>query len=110
VVNNLRDIGTDAEAGKRTLAVRMGPGATKAEYAFLLLLALSVPPLGILSFQWGTWSLLTLLSAVLIAKPAVTVLAFSPSGDPRTLIPPLGATARAAGLYGLLLGVTLALA
>jgi len=32
VVNNLRDIDTDRVAGKRTLAVRLGAGATRAEY------------------------------------------------------------------------------
>src|SRR5205807_8046366 len=43
VVNNLRDIATDARAGKRTLAVRVGASATRAEYVFLLVLAFVAP-------------------------------------------------------------------
>lgn len=46
VVNNLRDIETDSKVDKRTLAVRLGPRGTLAEYvaliagAYLILLAL----------------------------------------------------------------------
>ncbi len=48
VVNNLRDIASDARSGKRTVAVRIGAEATKVEYfalvctAFISLLMLSV--------------------------------------------------------------------
>lgn len=38
VVNNLRDIETDRQAGKSTLAVRLGAPFTRAQYALLLLL------------------------------------------------------------------------
>ncbi|MBI3246406.1 MAG: 1,4-dihydroxy-2-naphthoate polyprenyltransferase [Deltaproteobacteria bacterium] len=38
VVNNLRDIETDRQAGKRTLAVRLGAPLTRAQYTLLLLL------------------------------------------------------------------------
>jgi 1,4-dihydroxy-2-naphthoate octaprenyltransferase len=49
VVNNLRDIATDARAGKRTLAVRIGAAATRRQYAalvaapFAVVAALAVP-------------------------------------------------------------------
>ncbi len=36
VVNNLRDIRTDAQAGKRTLAVMLGERGTRREYALLV--------------------------------------------------------------------------
>lgn len=43
VVNNLRDIPTDATAGKRTLAVILGRERTAIEYALLLGIAFAVP-------------------------------------------------------------------
>ncbi len=48
VVNNLRDIHADRQAGKRTLAVRLGERAARAQY--LLLLAASFLLLPILAF------------------------------------------------------------
>jgi 1,4-dihydroxy-2-naphthoate octaprenyltransferase len=43
VVNNLRDIASDARTGKRTLAVRLGARAARAEYASLLAVAFAAP-------------------------------------------------------------------
>ena len=52
VANNLRDVGSDAETGKRTLAVVLGDRDTRVLYA-----ALVVVPLGmtlVLSLRaWG---------------------------------------------------------
>src|SRR3954470_15843557 len=58
VANNLRDIPTDREAGKLTLAVRLGEDRTRIFYALLLLLAL-VALIGVaLTTTW--WALLAL--------------------------------------------------
>ncbi len=43
VVNNLRDLDADCEAGKRTLAVRIGDHATRIEYTLMLVGAYLVP-------------------------------------------------------------------
>jgi 1,4-dihydroxy-2-naphthoate polyprenyltransferase len=105
VVNNLRDIPTDARAGKRTLAVRIGPGATKAEYVLLLLVALAVPPLGIGWFGWPPTALAALLVAPVAIRPLRTVFTYRHAEE---LIPTLGQTARVVALYGGLLALGLA--
>ena len=89
VVNNLRDRETDARAGKRTLAVRLGVGGSRAEYAALLA-------------GWSPWTLLA-WAGVAAAGPALATVMRSrrPEGLDRALI----STGRALALYGLLLGV-----
>ena len=65
VVNNLRDIKTDSQAGKRTLAVRIGIKGTRIEYFLCVLLSYIVPGimwgLGMVSF----WAALVLVSVPL---------------------------------------------
>jgi 1,4-dihydroxy-2-naphthoate octaprenyltransferase len=64
VVNNLRDRPTDARAGKRTLAVRLGRRGAIVEYALLLLAAYAVPA-GLALCSRDLWIALPLLSAPL---------------------------------------------
>jgi 1,4-dihydroxy-2-naphthoate octaprenyltransferase len=106
VVNNLRDIDTDQRAGKRTLAVRLGPAGTRAEYVALLLVAAVVPAIGVTLLGWPVATSASLLGAPLCWAPLRTVHAYQ---DPRELIPALGATARVLALYGLLLTLGLGL-
>lgn len=76
VINNLRDLETDRAAGKRTLAVRLGDGGTRAQYALFAALAYLVPTL--MAFQGPAsrrWILLPWLTAPLAIVLVRTVLA-----------------------------------
>ncbi len=103
VVNNLRDIPTDAASGKRTLAVRTGEGATRALYVGLVVVAFAALP--VLALR-RPWALLALL-AVPVAVPPVRRIAAGVSG--RELIAVLGDTGRLQLVYGVLLASGLAL-
>jgi len=103
ITNNLRDLPKDAEAGKRTLAVRMGDRPTRLLYtAVLTAVFLFLPYLAILR----PWALLGLLGIPLAVGPVRTVLRGAAGPD---LIPVLGATGRVQLVVGLLLTVGLAL-
>lgn len=106
VVNNLRDIPTDERAGKRTLAVVLGPGGARAEYSLLLLAAAAVPVLGT---ALGAWPPTALLALVAFARAPAGLRTVLRSDDPRELNPVLGRTASTAAAYGLLLGAGVAL-
>ncbi|HEY8481496.1 MAG TPA: 1,4-dihydroxy-2-naphthoate polyprenyltransferase [Spirillospora sp.] len=103
VANNLRDIPTDRESGKRTLAVVLGGPWTRILYSaclslpFMIVLALAAP---------HPWVLIALLSAPLSLPPMQKVMAGATGPD---LIPVLGETGRLQVAYGTLLAVGLAL-
>jgi 1,4-dihydroxy-2-naphthoate octaprenyltransferase len=105
VVNNLRDIPTDAAAGKRTLAVMLGRRATAVEYAILLAAAFAVP-IGLMLAGFGIVQLLPLLSAPLVGPLLRTVRDFR---EPRQLNPVLKGTARLDLAFGVLFAAALAL-
>lgn len=105
VVNNLRDRHTDAAAGKRTLAVRWGRTGTVAEYAVLVMVALSVPALLVVSGWLGLFALLPLLSFPLSLRLVQQVRRY----EGEQLNACLVSTAKLLALFGVLfsLGITL---
>jgi len=105
VVNNLRDIPTDAAAGKRTLAVIIGARATTVEYA-LLLTAANLAPVALALTGRGLAVLLPLLTIPLAWPLLRTVRTFT---APSQLNPVLKATARLGFIHSLLFAIGLAL-
>jgi len=105
VVNNERDRETDAAAGKRTLAVRLGRRGSLAEYAALLLGAFAVPLVLVLSGRAGAWLLLPLLATPLALRRVLRVTADRGAA----LNPSLAGTAQLLLVYSLLLALGLAI-
>jgi 1,4-dihydroxy-2-naphthoate octaprenyltransferase len=101
--NNLRDIATDTESGKKTLAVRLGRRRAGLLYCFTLTgVALSV---GVVS-SYRPWVLLALLALPVALAPLRLALS---DQEGRALLPMLGTTARLQILVGALLAVGLLL-
>lgn len=105
VANNLRDLASDARAGKHTLAVRLGDLSTRRLYVGLLATAAATAALIAVALGSG-WGALALLALPLALAPARLVLA---GADGAALIAVLGATGRLQLAYGALLGLGLAL-
>ena len=103
VANNLRDIPTDTEHGKRTLAVRLGDGRTRNFY--LVLVAVSVGCVVAVAATHPL-TLLALLALGLLVRPVQALRSGATGGD---LIPLLAATGAYELLYALLFGTGLVL-
>jgi len=101
--NNLRDIPTDIESGKRTLATRLGDGGTRRLYLTLVAVPYVVSVL--LAFV-TPWALLGLLTAPLLLK---SVKAVGGGAQGRALIPALRDTGFAMLGWAVLTAVALAL-
>jgi len=103
VVNNLRDIPTDTDAGKRTLAVRLGDRTTRIVYVtmlvdvFLLVVVLAVT---------ARFPAIIALLGIAVAVDPIRLVREGVTGP--ALIPVLGATGRTQLVTGLLLAFGLA--
>ncbi|MCU1376219.1 MAG: menA [Actinomycetia bacterium] len=104
VVNNLRDIPTDGRSGKRTLAVRLGDGGTRALYVSLVAGAFVLVPLLALR---RPWALVALLALPLAARPMQRIAG---GATGMALIPVLGDTGRLQLVFGALLALGLTVA
>lgn len=69
VANNLRDIPTDKESGKITLAVRLGDARTRLLYQALLAVAFALTVVLMLATPWAAVGLVALPLAVRAAAP-----------------------------------------
>jgi 1,4-dihydroxy-2-naphthoate octaprenyltransferase len=105
VVNNLRDIPTDAAAGKRTLAVRIGDARTRDLYSALVVTA-GLWPI-VLAIAGRPGALWALLAGLLAPGPIALVRSDRATGP--ALIPVLGATGRLLLFTGIALAAGLAL-
>jgi len=101
LTNNLRDIPTDRDSGKMTLAVRLGDSGTRALFAVFLGVPFVIASIAAFDRPWAALALL----AAPLAWAAVQPVARGAHG--RDLIPVLAATGRTQLAYGLLLAIGL---
>lgn len=106
VVNNYRDVETDAVAGKRTLVVRYGRGFARGQFVVSLIVALLIP-LGLVA-RGERWPLLLPLLLAPLAWKHFRRL--RESKTPPELIALLGDTGKFLALYALFFSAGLALA
>ncbi len=103
VVNNLRDLGTDAKVNKRTLAVILGERATRIEFIILITSSYLMAVLLWVVRGSSLWMLLPLISVPMAWSTARGVMIQTGS----VLNEALALTARLSLLYGVLLAIGL---
>jgi 1,4-dihydroxy-2-naphthoate octaprenyltransferase len=107
VANNVRDVDTDRDAGKRTLAVMLGRTTARWLYAALVLGAYVVIAFSVAIDVLPVWALLTAVSAPMTVHPVHTI--FTQTDGP-PLIGVLKATARLQLVFAGLLAIGVLLA
>ena len=98
VVNNYRDVETDAAANKRTLVVRFGRAAAQAQFSLSLLAALTVPAIFVARGHGAG----CLLPVLLVPLGWTHARRLRESKTPGELILLLGATGKFLALYAIL--------
>lgn len=104
VANNLRDIPTDVEHGKRTLAVRLGDARTRVLYVALVSIALLCTP--VIAALADEQTAVFAVAAFGLGIAPVHRVRSGATGP--ALIPVLARTGLLLGVYGVLLGLLLA--
>ncbi|MCY1157602.1 MAG: 1,4-dihydroxy-2-naphthoate polyprenyltransferase [Citricoccus sp.] len=103
MANNVRDIPTDRETGKRTLAVRLGDTAARWSYVVMVAVAVLLP---LLFTGEHPWLWLVLLAGAVAVRPSLTMLNAT---ERRDLIPVLKLTGILGLVYAVLFSVGLLL-
>ncbi len=107
VANNLRDIATDAAAGKTTLAVRLGDRATRLLYVALVAGAFAVAAASLPVMTGSFWPLLVAAAVPLGVRP---LRAVASGATGRALVPALAGTGALELAFAVLLAAGLELA
>lgn len=102
VANNVRDVHTDAAAGKRTLAVIIGDEAGRRLYAGMVIGAFLAIAAAVILGVLPTWSLLALVA---IPRAGVLIRTMFAATSPPALIGVLKGTAQLQLVFALLLSV-----
>jgi 1,4-dihydroxy-2-naphthoate octaprenyltransferase len=105
VVNNYRDVETDAKAGKRTLVVRWGRRAARIQFALSAGVAFAVP----VGFWLAGYGAGVLLPCGLAPVAVIHGRRLAGATGPAELIALLGATGRLLAGFGILFAAGLAL-